>query len=357
MANLRVILDSVVTPSLNGISRYAEELTRQLIATAPRGSTVSGIVPASPEPDYERLAQVLPGLRDLSKSPLARRQLAAAWQHGFTLLPGTGIVHAPTLLAPLHNHGPAGQTVVTIHDAIAWTHPEIISSRETSWHRAMAKRAERYADAVVVPTHAVAEELGDFVDFGDRLRVIGGAASLVGPTAHDLELPDRFLLTTIGATSASGLEPLLAAMDLPALRGWELHVVAPAGTIIPAGERIRPWIDPEADIERELFQRATVFVLASDAEGFGLPLLDAMASGTPVVHSDVPALIEVAGDAGLIVERSPADGYPDRLAEAIAGVLGDPLLADQLVVAGTDRSRAFSWRDSAEKVWQLHADL
>src|SRR3982751_6463263 len=125
MTTLRVIIDQIVAPVPGGIGRYAEELTRALIATAPRGSDVAGIVSASPEPDYQRISELLPGLRDLYKSPLARRELSAAWQHGFTRLPGAGMVHATSLLAPLHRHdrvaNPGAQTVVTIHDAIAWT--------------------------------------------------------------------------------------------------------------------------------------------------------------------------------------------------------------------------------------------
>jgi glycosyltransferase involved in cell wall biosynthesis len=103
--------------------------------------------------------------------------------------------------------------------------------------------------------------------------------------------------------------------------------------------------------------RATAFVFPSIAEGFGLPVLEAMSLGTPVIHSDVPALIEVAADAGIVVEREDAAGYPERLAAAIGSVASDPALAERLRFQGIDRSHAFSWRTSAEKVWQLHADL
>jgi hypothetical protein len=84
MTTLRVIVDEVMAVPNGGMARYAEELTRQLIATAPRGSNVAGIVSASPESDYAHLAELLPGLVELYKSPLARRELAAAWSHGFT---------------------------------------------------------------------------------------------------------------------------------------------------------------------------------------------------------------------------------------------------------------------------------
>ena len=65
----------------------------------------------------------------------------------------------------------------------------------------------------------------------------------------------------------------------------------------------------------------------------------------------------VGGGAGLVVPGEDATGYPERLAEAIGRVLTDGALADRLSVSASDRARAFSWRDSAERVWQLHADL
>ncbi len=100
-----------------------------------------------------------------------------------------------------------------------------------------------------------------------------------------------------------------------------------------------------------------MFAFPSIADGFGLPVIEAFHFGTPVVHSDTPAVVEVAAGAGVAVEREDAAGYPARLAEAIAGVAGDPALAQRLSFSGRDRSSAFSWRDSAEKIWQLHADL
>ena len=59
--------------------------------------------------------------------------------------------------------------MVTIHDAVPWTHPETLTRNDVWWHKAMAKRAHRFADAVVVPTHAVAGKLNEVMDFGDRV--------------------------------------------------------------------------------------------------------------------------------------------------------------------------------------------
>src|SRR3712207_9032928 len=105
----------MVAPVPGGIGRYTEDLTRQLIATAPRDCEVEGIVSASPPHVQDELRQRLPGLAGLHVTPLARRELLRAWQLGLTTL--GGMVHAPSLLAPLRTHDPENdgmQVVVTI---------------------------------------------------------------------------------------------------------------------------------------------------------------------------------------------------------------------------------------------------
>jgi glycosyltransferase involved in cell wall biosynthesis len=377
VTTLRVILDEVTAAPTGGMARYAEELTRQLIATAPRGSSVGGIVSASPEPDYARLAERLPGLTELYKSPLARRELAAAWQHGFTRLPGSGMVHATSLLAPMSRHDRLTarntQTAVTVHDAVAWTDPELLSSRQLAWNRAMTRRAERFADAVVVPTHAVADELASRFEFGDRLRVIGGApSSRVRPVADASErrdrlgLSDNYLLAVSGLDPRKGLDALIAALaDVPEVplvvvgsEPGDANRIAESATAagIPV-DRVLALGPIDDDDLAAVLQGASLFVQPSRAEGFGLAMVEAFAFGLPVIHSDAPALVEVAAGAGVVVARDAPDGYPARLAEAIRAVRDDPRLRDRLSVGSSDRARAFSWRDAAEKVWQLHADL
>jgi glycosyltransferase involved in cell wall biosynthesis len=376
---LRVIVDQMVAAVPGGIGRYTEELTRELVETAPMGCAVEGIVSASPEPDYERILERIPGMANLHKLALSRRELAAAWQLGFTRLPGRGMVHSTSMLAPLHKHDIVNdandQTVVTVHDAVPWTHPQTLTPRGVSWHKAMAKRAQKYADAVVVPTHAVADALSEFVDFGDRVRVIGGAASsrfAVPDDADDratrLNLPDRYVLAVGTLEPRKGIGSLITAMARPELGDVPLVHVGPSGwgelntanLAAEAGLAESRLIDlgtiDDADLA-VVYDRATVFAMPSLSEGFGLPLLEAFKLGTPVVHSDAPALVEVAGDAGLIVELENPEEYPQRLAAALASVLDDADTADRLQSLGLDRVNAYSWRSSAEKVWELHASL
>ncbi|MET1051518.1 MAG: glycosyltransferase, partial [Mycetocola sp.] len=185
--------------------------------------------------------------------------------------------------------------------------------------------------------------------------------------AEQLDLPDDFLLAVGTLDPRRGLTSLITGLgqpdapDLPLLvlgpDSWgELTLAAVADEAgLPEGRVRALGYLSDADLAVVL-DRASVFIYPSLHEGFGLPLVEAFTFGTPVVHSDDPALVEVAGGAGIAVERGKK-GYPERLVAAISSVLDDADKAAHLAVAGADRARAFSWRDSAERVWALHADL
>lgn len=381
MTTLRVVVDELIGDAPGGARRYTEELTRQLIATAPAGCQVEGIVPNVSDDVVDDLRMRLPGIAAITTLPLARRELVMAWQSGLKLGGVSGMVHAPSLLAPLRKHDRANdgdQIAVTIHDVLPWLHPDSLGSANALWHKAMAKRARKHADAIVVPTHAIADQLAEFIDFGDRVRVIGGApaTTLRLPADADeraarLGLPDRYALTLGSIMPRKGIAPLIRAVALPDAQDIPLIIAGPdrygdgsaTGVAAAAGlpeDRVRALghLD-DADLAVAL-DRATVFVFPSLAEGFGLPIVEAFKFGLPVIHSDDPALVEVAAGAGLAVERpdSPDDpAYSERLAAAIGRVLTDDELRSRLGILAADRARAFSWRDSAERVWQLHADL
>ena len=359
MTTLRVILDEMLDPARGELAQYAGQVTAALIRFAPPGCVVDGFVPSSPEPDYDHVHALLPGLGTLHKSSLARRELAAAWQHGFTRVPGRGMLHAPSLLAPLARHDRLNdqeQVVVTLYDTLAWTDPGALTPREVSKQLALAKRAERYADAVVVPSHAVAERADEFLGFGDRIRVIAGGESLAAELPEDAadrlaeaSLPERYLLAIDGPGTRSGIRELLAhAAALPA------PLVVLTAHAIEGAEHQFVTHDPH-DLATAVSGAAALIHPAIEV-GFGMPVLDALALGTPVIHSDAPALVELTAGAASVVERGGAD-YAERLADAARAILDDDTLARQLRYAGEDRAKAFSWRSAAEQIWQLHADL
>jgi glycosyltransferase involved in cell wall biosynthesis len=374
---LRVIIDQMISPVPGGVGRYTEELTRGLIETAPPGCDVAGVVSSSPESDYDLIWDRLPGLSSLYKSALTHRALTTAWQHGFTRLPGHGMLHSTSMLAPLNRHdrlNSGDQVAITIHDTVPWTNPDTLTPHGVSWHKSMANRAFKYADAVVVPTHAVAEQLSEIIDFGERVRVIGGAVSskLAVPVdaaarLEALGLHGPYVLAVGTLEPRKGLDRLIRAMasvpgDTPLViagpEGWGgVNVAQMAADAGLADGRVRALgFLPDADLAA-VIDRATVFVYPSLAEGFGLPVLEAMHLGTPVIHTDVPALIEVSAGAGLVVSLSDEGSFVERLAAEITTVISDSNLAERLGYAGEDRAKAYSWRTSAEKVWQLHADL
>ncbi|RDV45513.1 glycosyltransferase family 1 protein [Leifsonia sp. ku-ls] len=381
MITLRVVVDELVSDEPGGARRYTEELTRQLIATAPPGCEVEAIVSNVGDEQLDEVRRLLPGVATVTRLPLARRELTLAWQSGIAVGGAPGMLHAPTLLAPLRKHDrlEQQQVAVTIHDTLAWTHPESLGPAATLWTKTMAKRARKHADAIVVPTHAVADRLAEFIDFGDRIRVIGGApaTTLRLPADADeraarLGLPERYAFTLGTVEPRKGLAPLIRAVARPEAQDIPLLVAGPdrvgersaTGVAAAAGlpeDRVRPLgrLD-DADLAVAL-DRATLFVYPSLAEGFGLPIVEAFKFGLPVIHSDDPALVEVAAGAGVVVARpETADddaAYSERLAAAIARVLSDGELRSRLGVLASDRAKAFSWRDSAERVWQLHADL
>ncbi|AAT88472.1 mannosyltransferase [Leifsonia xyli subsp. xyli str. CTCB07] len=377
-----MVVDDLTGVAPGGLRRYTEELTRHLIATAPPGCDVQAVISNVSDDKLNEVRLLLPGVASLIRLPLARRELALAWRSGLPVGSLTGMLHAPAVLAPLRQHGQteaSDQIAVTIHDTLAWSHPETIGTARALWTRSMAKRARRFADAIVVPTHAVARRLADELDFGDRIRVIGGAPATTVQLPSDaderaarLELPETYALTLGSVMPRRGVAALIRAVARPEAHGIPLLIVGPdrygersaTGVAAAAGlpeDRVRALgrlSDPDLAV---VLDRATVFVYPSLAEGFGLPIMEAFTFGLPVVHSDDPALVEVAGGASLVVERpgraEDDAAYTDRLADAIGRVLGEPDLRTRLSVLASDRARAFSWRDSAERVWQLHADL
>jgi glycosyltransferase involved in cell wall biosynthesis len=358
---LSVLLEQCLAPVPGGTGRYSREVAAALARTAGPQERVSAVVAWHRDTSAARVH----GVHGPRRLPLPRRALVAAWERGVGPRPLGDVVLAPTPLFPPAGGAPC---VVVVHDAVPWTHPQTLTPRGAAWHRSQVERAAREAALVVVPTEAVAEELRRHVAL-PALLVVGEGVSgdLALPLDADaraarLGLPGRYLLTVATLEPRKGLDALLAALawpgtpDLPLLcvgqPGWggldPLGAAARAG-LPPDRVRLLGRV-PDADLA-VLLDRATALVVPSRAEGFGLPLLEAMAAGTPVVTSTAPALVEVGGGAARVTGLGPAE-----LAAALAEVVGDAALRDRMAQAGRKRAAAYTWDGAAAALWSaLHA--
>jgi glycosyltransferase involved in cell wall biosynthesis len=236
----------------------------------------------------------------------------------------------------------------------------------------MIGRAARRAGALVVPTAAVADDLLLRVPCQVRVHVVGeGVTAAVmrlpedaAGIANRLGLPPRYVLAVGTVEPRKGIDTLLAALAAP--HAPDLPVVLAGqpgwGRVDPAALARRSGLDPGrvyalgriSDPELAVaLHGAAVLAAPSLAEGFGLPVLEAMAAGVPVVHSDAPALVEVAGGAGVTVQRND----PAALATALRAVLSDSTRAQGMIVAGRRRAQRFTWECTARRVWSVHVEL
>lgn len=377
MTTLRMVIDQMIPPVQGYLGSYTRDLAKGLVRVAPKGCNVEGIIASHGEEAIAEVRRRLGGLGGLHKTTLRRRELATAWQLGVASPQvSTGLIHSPTLLAPLVRHEieSGTQITVTLHDVLPWTHPKSLTPATVASQKTLLKRALKHADALVVPTHALAEELGGIADFGERVRVIPGAAPStlrlpVNPDARakELGLPAQYLLAMGTLEPRRGLVDLITAMSRPNAPDVPLLIIGPEswGDVTVAGAADEAGVAEgrvaglgelaDADVALVL-SRATALIVPSVGEGFGMPLVEAFTFGTPVIHSDDPALVETAAGAGYLVEAE-GKGYADRLAEAIALVLSDEELRRRLEVQSQDRAHAFSWQDSANLLWTLHSEI
>lgn len=315
--------------------------------------------------------------------------LTRAWEHGFVppktlnfdasapavhTLPkngndhelATSSIHSVSLFAPITS---TLRTVVTVHDLVAFTHPHYLTKRGAVWHQKMIQRAVEYASALVVPTTAVKEQLVARFSaevLADRVHVVGGAASLPMPDSNEwFGKPDSPYIVCVGVIEPrKRIDAIIGAVaqldDLTLVvvgsDGWgDIDVNALAARIGLEPERLLHVRKASDQLLSNIIGEADAVVMASEAEGFGLPVVEAMALGTPVVHSDDAALCEVSGGAAVIAQfHSDVNVYVRNLAEAIERARDS---ADELRLSGKVRAEKYDWDVSANQVWQLHATL
>jgi glycosyltransferase involved in cell wall biosynthesis len=266
------------------------------------------------------------------------------------------VIHATGVAVP-----PASAPlVVTVHDLAPVHHPEMFTAKGRAFFAAAHRLARRDADLVLVPSEATRADCEAQGFPADRLRVVpwGVHVPAAPPTAQEVEtvrrrhgLPEGYLLHVGTIEPRKGIPTLLdalARLDRPDVHlalagpsGWHEDLGAAVALV---AERCHLLGFVPAEDLPALYAGAAAFCYPSVLEGFGLPVLEAMAQGAPVVTSAGSAMAEVVGEAGLLVPP----GQPSDLADAIGGLLDDPAGASRLGDAGRERARTFTWQRTAD---------
>jgi glycosyltransferase involved in cell wall biosynthesis len=268
--------------------------------------------------------------------------------------------------------------VVTIHDCIHLRFPQYLPNRlAPAYARAMMRLAARRAQRILTVSNASKQDILHYLDVpADKVEVIYNALDArlaTPPTEEDIKrVRERFLLTSPFILYAGNIKPhknidrLIEAYSILRRRGVSGVKLLIIGDEISKYPNLRRLVHrfqlhphvrflgfvPEETLAA-LYRLASVFVFPSLYEGFGLPPLEAMAAGAPVITSNVSSLPEVVGDAALLIDPMDAGA----LADAMARVLGDARLAAELIRRGRERVKTFSWERSVARVREVYVEV
>ena len=329
---------------------------------------------------YARLPAEMPGVEFIALASAELAQDGAAWFPGRVIDTGVrassrgrwalgellliprlarreraDLVHCPANFGPRRSAMPV---VLTLHDVLGHRHPEFVPGAHAPLVRRLVEWAARGAARILTVSRASADDIVDLLGI-DAARVVvtplsGGQATAADdrPAVVDAARQRPVLLAAGNRMPHKNLERLLEALALIPLAerpqliltgGGEgdalLSLVARLG--LHDRVRIAGWVSAE-ELE-ELYQRATLIVQPTLFEGFGLPVLEAMARGRPVLCSDLPVLREVGGEAALYMDTTD----PGLIAEAIKDALADRARLDVLAVRGRERASRFTWQRTA----------
>ena len=260
------------------------------------------------------------------------------------------------------NSGPLMVThqVLTLHDLSPLDNPSWYTSSFARWYRLFLPGLLPRVKRVIVSSNHVRELLlSRFHLSGERvISVPGGVDTAVfhPRLPQTLDLPARYVLFVGSLQPRKNLSGLLEAWQLinDTVPDVWLVIAGVGGKVFRALEMPVPerviflGYVPEASLPG-LYANAQLLCLPSFDEGFGLPILEAMACGTPVIASTAGALPEVVGEAGLLFD--PTD--VSAIADALRRTLQDGELRETLHVRGLRRSEQFKWQASAEKMWSV----
>ena len=281
---------------------------------------------------------------DAGRAGVLAREL---WWYPIRLsAPVADVLHCTTYYGPLLPRTP---TVVTVHDLAVWRHPDAFGRWTRAYVPRVVPHVVRAARRVIAVSEFTANEVERVLRIRrERIRVVPNgveaAFTAEGPrTDGDYVLavgtlePRKNLAAAVAAAARLGVELRIAGE-----RGW--------GDVDVRGDHVT-WIGHVGDDElARLYRGARCLLYPSLYEGFGIPILEAMACGTPVVTSRGGATEEVAGDAAVLVDpRDPAD--------VAAGIERAAADRERLRVAGLDRARRFTWDETARATRAVYEEV
>lgn len=354
---MRVLINALQAANRSGTGRYTIELCRalgKLDCGADFTVLWPGDAPEAPPEGVEVLPRNDSGVRRLLLEHLGMERLR---RHV-----GADLVHYPATIGPM---GPVRNVVLTVHDLSFLHHPEWFRASRAWYYRATIRRSVRHATRILADSEATARDLVGLLGVPrDRIDVahLGVSPTLqpdpesAATVRNAYHLPDRSLLYMGTLEPRKNLVRLVEAFGmvhgetpqdlvLAGRWGWRSDALKTAIKASPCRDRIHlPGHIVQADIPG-LYSAADAFLWPSLFEGFGLPPLEAMACGTPVLTSNTSSLPEVVGDAALLVD--PED--TTALADAICRLGGDESLRQEYAQAGRIRAKSFTWQACAEK--------
>lgn len=252
---------------------------------------------------------------------------------------GVDVLHCPTYRAPSRCGVPL---VVTLHDLAVLRHPLVFNRWSRELGARTLPRIARAADALVAVSDFTRGEAIELLGVPpERVHVVpngvGAPFSPDGPAAEG-----DYVLAVSTLEPRKNLARLVDGFERAALGGVELRVAGAAGWggVGVRGQRTRWLGEVETDELAALYRGASCVAYVSLYEGFGLPVLEAMASGAPVVVSQAPALREVAGGAAVVVDALEPDAIAAGLEEAVGR-------RDELRALGLERASSFTWDRTA----------
>ena len=341
-----------------GIAEYTRQLIQALavLDTATRYTVIHRSTDKAtycPKPNFMRLNSRTPAHHRFEKTALS-----------LELTPQRlDLLHSPDFIPPRRG---AKKHIITVHDLHFLHYPEFQTAESLRYYRDQIQWAVQHADHIFAQTESTRQDIITMLNVPpEKITVhllgIHESYHVMSPEVVERllapyeNIPQQYLLFVGTIEPRKNIPTLIAAYrqlketypDLPKLviggqLGWQAD--ASLAAIQDAGEDVVWFNDVPFDVLPALYNRASLLILPSFHEGFGLPALEAMACGTPVIVSKRGALPEVVATAGVYI--NPEE--PETIASAIMAILQDTAYYNHLKSVGLERAKAFSWQKMAK---------